>query len=54
MRRSAPPEQPSRAGSLHLRCAGQYLKGEDLAAVVRNSRGLSEAEVAELRLQLTA
>jgi hypothetical protein len=42
------------AGYLHPRCAGQYLKGEDLAAVVRNSRGLTEAEVAELRLQLTA
>ena len=53
-RRSARPEHASRAGYLHPRCAGQYLKGEDLAAVVRNSRGLSEAEVAELRLQLTA
>ena len=42
------------AGYLHPRCAGQHLKPEDVAAVVRNSRGLSDADVAELQRQLTA
>jgi hypothetical protein len=40
------------AGYLHPRCAGQYLKPEDVAAVARNSRGLSEADLAELQQQL--
>jgi poly [ADP-ribose] polymerase len=41
------------AGYLHPRCAGEYLEQEDLLGALRqNSRGLSDADVAELGSQL--
>jgi len=40
-------------GYLHPACASEYLEREDVLAVVReNSRGLNEADVAELEEQL--
>jgi poly [ADP-ribose] polymerase len=41
------------AGYLHPKCAGEYLEEEDLPAALRkNSRGLSDADVAALEQQL--
>lgn len=43
------------AGYLHPKCAGAHLEQADLAAALRqNSRGLSDADLAELEQQLAA